>query len=144
MPLEFRSISGADANLSSPFILIGEDDLDDVDLLREAFASVDDSFSLYFLTNGLEIIEFLNQLPDQVLPCLLVLDYNMPKLNGAEILRKLGENERYANIPKMIWSTSDSSVFRQICMEVGARDYIIKPSNLNELTNIVKYMLSLC
>src|SRR4029078_7974223 len=81
---------------SSKLILLGEDDIDDEELLKELFSSVDGSFEPTFINNGRQIIEHLDALPGNQLPCLLILDYNMPELNGADILENLGTKPRYA------------------------------------------------
>lgn len=128
----------------SKFILIGEDDIDDEEFLKEVFQNVDDSFVLRFLNNGNKMMEYLEDLPDSHLPCLIVMDYNMPELNGAEILQQLKKNKRYLHIPKIIWSTSNSEMYRNICLDLGANDYVIKPSNVREMEEVVKYMLSFC
>jgi CheY-like chemotaxis protein len=128
----------------SNFILIGEDDIDDQEFLTEVFLSFDQSFVLKFLNNGRELIEYLDALPDSHLPCLLVMDYNMPEINGAEILRELKKTKKYSPIPKIIWSTSNSEMYRNICLDLGANDYVIKPSNVKEMEVVVRYMLSLC
>ena len=128
----------------SKFILIGEDDIDDQDFLKEVFTSVDNSFVLTFITNGNNLISYVEKLPDDHLPCLFVMDYNMPGLNGAELLNELKKNKRYSRIPKMIWSTSNSEMYRNICLDLGANDYVIKPSNVKEMEDVVKYMLSFC
>jgi CheY-like chemotaxis protein len=126
------------------FILIGEDDIDDEELLKEVFSAIDESFSLVFVNNGQKVILRLDALNDKDLPCLLVLDYNMPELNGAEILKQLKDNPRYDHIPKIIWTTSQSTTYREICLALGACDYIIKPSKVNELEDVVRYLLSMC
>jgi CheY-like chemotaxis protein len=131
-------------NPFSKYILFGEDDKDDEDFLKELFADIDGSFSLQFISNGRKLVSALEQMSDEQLPRLLVLDYNMPELNGAEILRKLQQDPRYAPLPKLIWSTSGSDVYKKRCLELGAKEYIIKPSNVNDLSDIVRYMLSLC
>ena len=128
----------------SRFILFGEDDIDDQELLKEIFASVDGSFRLLFANTGEHVLSALSKLSDKQLPCLIVLDYNMPVLNGADILKELNNGSRYADIPRIIWSTSGSETFKNICLELGAADYIIKPSNLNEMKDIIRYMLSVC
>jgi DNA-binding response OmpR family regulator len=128
----------------SKFILLGEDDIDDQELLKEVFASVDDSFRLLFANTGEQVLSVLNKLNDKQLPCLIVLDYNMPGLNGADILKELNNKSRYYGIPRIIWSTSGSETFKNICLELGAADYVIKPSNLKEMADIVRYMLSIC
>lgn len=129
---------------SSKFILLGEDDIDDEELLKELFSSVDDSFELTFINNGRQLIERLDTFPESQLPCLLILDYNMPELNGADILENLKTKERYASIPKIIWSTSGTETYRKKCLELGAQDYLIKPSRVTELVQAIQYMLSYC
>ena len=131
-------------DLPSRFILLGEDDADDREMLKEVFASIDVSFILFFVNNGSEILSALEKLKDNQMPCLVILDYNMPGLSGADILRELSTNERYKNIPKVVWSTSGSEKFRAICLELGAVDYVIKPNNLKDLEKVARYMLSLC
>ena len=129
---------------NSKLVLIGEDDLDDQEFLKEIFVSIDDSFSLIFASNGAQVLTLLDSCDDSRLPCLIVLDYNMPGSNGAEILKELKNNHRYDSIPKIIWSTSRSDTYKDICLELGANDYLIKPSNVNDLVDICRYMLSTC
>ncbi len=137
-----KIVTGTD--LPSNFILLGEDDPDDQELLKEVFTSVDETLILFFVNNGNEVFSALEKLRDDQMPCLIVLDYNMPGLNGAEILRELSTNERYKNIPKVVWSTAGSEKFRNHCLEFGATDYIIKPNNIEGLEKTARYMLSLC
>ena len=126
------------------FILLGEDDADDEELLKEVFTTLDNSFSMQFANNGRKLVTHLEQLPDSDLPCLIILDYNMPELNGADILKSLKAQARYDSIPKIIWSTSGSETYKRLCLELGACEYIIKPSSFKELTEVARYMLSFC
>jgi len=130
--------------MNTKLILIGEDDLDDQEFLKEVFISIDDSFAIIFASNGPEVLLMLEKMEDKQLPCLIVLDYNMPGHNGAEILKELKNNPRYDAIPKIIWSTSKSDTYKDICLELGANDYLVKPSNVTDLVDICKYMLSTC
>jgi CheY-like chemotaxis protein len=132
------------AETPSKFILLGEDDADDQEMLKEVFTSIDTAFILFFVNNGSEIISALEKLKDDQMPCLIVLDYNMPGLNAADILQELSTNNRYKNIPKVVWSTAGSEKFRSVCLELGAIDYVIKPNNITDLERIARYMLSLC
>jgi CheY-like chemotaxis protein len=129
---------------ASKFILLGEDDLDDEELLKELFSSVDNSFLLKFINNGRQVVDYLIRLGDNHLPCLIILDYNMPELNGAEILKELKNQPRYMGIPKIIWSTSHTEAYRKKCLELGADEYIIKPSKVNDLVETIQHMLSFC
>ena len=126
------------------FILLGEDDLDDQELLTEVFSTADESIRLLFVDSGKQVLSLLEKLGNEHLPCLIILDYNMPGLNGADILRELNSNDRYAHIPRIIWSTSGSETFKNKCLELGAVDYVIKPSNIKDLVETAQYMLSVC
>lgn len=131
-------------NLPRKFILLCEDDADDQEMLTDVFSSIDNSFILFFVSNGKEVLSALEKLTDEQLPCLIVLDYNMPGMTGAEILREMSTNRRYIPIPKVVWSTAGSSHFRDTCLQLGAKDYIIKPNSHKDLEKIARYMLSVC
>ncbi len=126
------------------FILVGEDDKDDQELLAEIFTSIDDSYRLMFVDTGTDAMSLLHKLNDDQKPCLILLDYNMPQANGADILKEIIRLGIYEDIPKIIWSTSGSDKYKTICLELGATDYLIKPSNLKDLEKAVRYMLSFC
>ena len=125
-------------------ILFGEDDPDEEDFLKEIFGSLDPGCSLTFINNGKKLLAVLEKMADAVLPRLIVLDYNMPELNGAEILKELKRNSRYNGIPKIIWSTSGSELYKKICLESGAKEYFIKPSSIKELENLARRILTYC
>ncbi len=125
-------------------IIFGEDDIDDIDFLKETFSVLDNSFDLLFIDKGRKLLAMLEALADNELPCLLVLDYNMPELNGAEILEHLKLNDRYNAIPKIIWSTSGSDTYKNKCLELGAVDYVIKPDNVKDFVETVRFMLTFC
>ena len=144
MPLKQPETNGITETSEAKFILLGEDDIDDEEMLKEVFMSIDRSFALRFFNIGRKLVEAIVSLPHHDLPCLIVLDYNMPEMNGAEILKVLREHERFHPIPKIIWSTSGSDIYKSVCLELGACDYITKPSNMKDLTEAARYMLSFC
>ena len=125
-------------------ILLADDDPDDQELIVHAFAEVSPSFNLQIVNDGREAIEFLSATSDSKLPCLIVLDYNMPELNGAEVLQKLTCNKRYENIPKIILSTSGNPTYVRDCLFKGANAYKVKPDNFADLVVLAKEMLELC
>ena len=144
MPLTPENQKAGNPGSSSKFILLGEDDIDDEDLLKEIFSDIDNSVSLQFINTGRKVLSALEAMPSDQLPSLIVLDYNMPELNGAEILKRLKTNARYDHIPKIIWSTSGSEVYKKKCLELGAKEYVIKPSSVSDLTAIAHRLFSLC
>lgn len=129
--------------MGGKYILLGEDDIDDQEILEEIFLSVDPTFTLHFISNGKKLVSHLAE-PNETMPCLIVLDYNMPELNGAEILKGLVDNHRVKKIPKIIWSTSNAPAYKKLCLELGASDYLVKPSKINMLEDMVRRMLLYC
>jgi CheY-like chemotaxis protein len=130
-------------NAPTKFILLGEDDIDDQEILEEVFSEVDTSLDLQFFNNGRKVITHLENAGEH-LPCLIVLDFNMPELNGAEILTLLNKNPKVKRIPKIIWSTSDSPIYKEMCLKLGAADYLVKPSKVAQLEDMIKHMLTYC
>lgn len=125
-------------------IVVGEDDKDDQELLKEVFTSIDESFSLVFADTGKQVINLLIELQDEPAPCLIVLDYNMPELNGADILKELNDRGIYRSVPKVVWSTSGSEKFKLRCLQLGAADYVIKPDSISSLKGVARYLISIC
>jgi CheY-like chemotaxis protein len=125
-------------------IFLAEDDIDDQEFLEEAFFTIDPAIELRSFTSGKKFIEHLDQISDNQLPCLIILDYNIPEINGAEILRHLSQQERYRNINKVIWSTSDSDLFRNSCLQLGAKNYLIKPSSVSGIRQTAELLLRFC
>jgi len=64
----------------------------------------------------------------------------MPILTAAEVLEKLAGDDRYTEIPKLVWSTSDRAEYVDRCVRYGATAYFAKPSSLAELASIVDRM----
>jgi CheY-like chemotaxis protein len=125
-------------------ILLADDDPDDQELIVHAFSEVSRTFNLHIVNDGKEVIDFLSTTSDSKLPCLIVLDYNMPELNGAQVLQKLTDNKRYENIPKIILSTSSNPKYIQDCLHKGANAYRVKPDNFTQLVVLAKEMLEFC
>jgi CheY-like chemotaxis protein len=125
-------------------ILAADDDPEDLELIEDAFSSLEPDIALHKVTNGRAVLDYLNNRSDSDLPCLIILDYNMPELNGSQVLAKIGREQRYAGIPKLVLSTSSAPIHIHECMTNGASEYYVKPNNLRELESLAKKMLSFC
>lgn len=126
------------------FILIADDDLEDIELLSEVILQLEAGTKLHMVTNGTMVLDFLENTKDEELPSLIVLDYNMPSMNGAEVLEQLGKNPRYQKIPRIIWSTSNNSSYITECMNKGATTYFVKPATHKNLVEQATEMLRVC
>lgn len=129
---------------SKPTIFLADDDPDDQEILLQAFQQLTDSHHLRMVNSGIELIELLSNTNDHELPCLIVLDYNMPGLNGKQVLNFLQNADRYENIPKVIYTTSNSPLDKSEILSIGARDFLTKASSAKDILNSAKKMLSYC
>lgn len=125
-------------------ILIAEDDPDDQELIAFAFSKVDPSLQLYIVNDGKEALEYLRQTSEKGMPCVILLDYNMPQFNGAQVIQQLSADSRFQNVPKVILSTSSNPLYINDCLQKGAHAYRVKPDDFEELLIIVKEMAALC
>lgn len=125
-------------------ILLAEDDEDDQEFLMLAFKNAGTSHSFHIASNGLEVLDYLSHLEEEHLPCLIVLDLNMPVLDGVQTLDALKDNLKYRHIPKVIFTTSDSAADRARCLANGATEYFVKPHNMTEIIKTVETMMLFC
>lgn len=91
-----------------------------------------------FAVHGKNALEYLDGTPAHQLPGLIVLDLNMPILNGTQTLIKLKEDPRYRNIPVVMFSTSENEHEKRKCLSFGADDYCIKPVKFEQGEAIAK------
>jgi CheY-like chemotaxis protein len=124
-------------------ILFADDDLDDQELLKEAFLKIDDQLIIHTHTTGKDALTFLENCTDEDLPGLIILDYNIPDMNGAEIFQSINSNSRYHHITKIVWSTSNSPLYRQICKDAGIDHYFEKPQRYQDILRLGQTMLAL-
>ena len=109
-------------------VLLVEDDSDDQLLFQTFFSDRKDISLLPPLTNGLELIEYLRGISANTdLPDLIVLDQNMPKMNGKQTLDFLKSNARYSKIPVVIYSTYTDNTLVVDCKKLGADLVAVKP-----------------
>lgn len=119
------------------YILIAEDDADDRFLLQAAFTENGFKERLEFVENGMEVLEYLQKLETRPYPRFILLDLNMPKKNGREVLKELKEEQSYCHIPVIIFSTTCNEQEIKRCEELGANGYFTKPNNFEKLLQAV-------
>ena len=124
-------------------ILLADDDQEDLELLTEVLLHLEADARLHTVNNGSMVLEYLNKVPENEMPSLIVLDYNMPNMNGAEVLEQLCKDPRFQDIPKIIWSTSNNSNYIKECMEKGATSYFVKPATHKSLKEQAAEMLKI-
>ena len=125
-------------------IFLADDDEDDQQLLKEAFTTIDAAIDFCVAVNGRQALLCLSSFPNDSLPGLIILDYNMPELNGAELLQLIVQQERYLDVPKIIWTTSNSPLHKEYCLLHGANGYLVKPDNVRDIEKMARQMLNYC
>lgn len=114
-------------------IVVVDDDVDDHLILRDYFNEIGvPEKTVGFFHHGQKIIDYLAAIEDSKLPGLIVLDLNMPILNGTQTLQHLKQEARIKNIPIIIYSTSDNEYEKNKCLGYGAVEYLVKPMTYEE------------
>jgi CheY-like chemotaxis protein len=123
-----------------PNILLVDDDAEDRMILRDAFEDLGYGSMLHFEENGEKAISYLEEcLQTATLPSLIILDLNMPRMNGRQTLAYLKNNDALSNIPVIIFSTSLNQFEYDQCLSLGAHSYVIKPMTYQEAQDVVSY-----
>jgi two-component system, chemotaxis family, response regulator Rcp1 len=116
-------------------ILLVEDNLADINLVEEALEEAKLDCSLYIMRDGVRAIKFLEELdaePDRTAPDIVLLDLNLPKIGGEEVLNRVQISPKCQGVKVLIISSSDAPADRKRMMKLGAADYFRKPSSLEQ------------
>ena len=125
-------------------ILLADDDAEDQTIMRDAIESLGDPDILWFVSNGEQALEMLEKNVSEGVPCLIVLDLNMPRMNGTQTLTNLKNDDRFKQIPVIIYSTSINPLEKEKCLLLGAHSYITKPLSFKESIATAKKLLQFC
>ena len=128
-----------------PEILLAEDNPADVYLIREALKEHGVVCSVRTAADGKDVLNLLASTDPSATPDLIILDLNLPRHDGIEILQKVRSSQTTANVPVVVLTSSDSPRDRLTANELGATKYVRKPSNLEqflELGALFKELLS--
>lgn len=115
------------------YITIVDDDPDDREFLRNGMHRCFPDITVLPFGNGSELLTYLDKCNIKKLPVAMILDYKMPGLTGADVLRITGRGTPYSSICKVVWSTSRLRKEMDECMALGALCWIVKPGTDDEL-----------
>lgn len=125
--------------LKNNIILYADDDTDDRTWVSEACKILNCSLNISFVENGRQVVDYLkSQLSG--LPSLIVLDLNMPVMDGRQTLQYLKSNPSYKEIPVAIVTTSANKIDKDVCKQLGASIYITKPDTHAEWQGIIRQL----
>ena len=122
-------------------VLLVEDSPGDVRLTQEAFREANPAVALHVASDGVEAMAFLRREGTHAnapRPDLILLDLNLPKMDGREVLAQIKEDASLKTIPTVILTTSDAEADIVKSCELEANCYLSKPVQLDAFDNLVK------
>lgn len=122
-------------NNNSPILLV-EDDLVDSMTVKRAVKEVGIGNPIHVAENGEDALEYLHQA--EKLPCLILLDINMPRMNGLELLENIKHDPKYRRIPVIILTTSQEDQDKYKSFDLHAAGYMVKPVDYEQFIQLMK------
>lgn len=127
------------ASIRAARILVVDDNEPDVFLLERALKKQDLPFELVHLLNGTEALAFVRRqgvYAETAIPNLILLDLNLSKYTGEDILREIRNCQNLSHVPVCVWSSSRSRQDQTMLKDLGVTQFIPKPSGLNQFMEI--------
>jgi CheY-like chemotaxis protein len=124
------------------YILIIDDDPDDLQWLEESLKSICATCTIQACTSAAAAITTLQSSASNQLPCIIVIDYQLPKTSAIEAIDILNQLPGMQTVNKVVWSTSPH--FEQQSLQAGACSYIVKPYSVDGMNKIATDLLSGC
>lgn len=121
---------------SRPVLLIEDDRVDSM-TIRRAFKDLNISNPLVHKYNGEDALDYLND-PNNKRPCIILLDINMPKMNGVEFLEARQQNCLAKKVPVVVLTTSEDQRDITKTFELGVTGYMVKPINYDKFVDVIK------
>ena len=132
--------------MSSPIILLAEDDDNDVFFMRRALQKAEVDLPLHVVVNGQEAIDYLSgaeKFADRTrypLPSVMLLDLKMPFLDGFEVLTWINSQPSLKEIPVLVLTSSAEERDRQRATELGAKGYFVKPPSSETIKEAMRFL----
>jgi CheY-like chemotaxis protein len=120
-------------------ILLAEDDSVDAMTVKRAFSELKVNNELIRVTNGEEALEYLKTHADKM-PCVILLDLNMPRMNGIEFLKVAKADDELRQIPVVVLTTSKDDRDKVESFKFSVAGYIVKPVDYKKFVEAVKIL----
>lgn len=124
-------------------ILLAEDNPGDILLVQQALEEHGVQHDLHIVKDGAEAIKFIAKIDENNCPDVVLLDMNLPKIDGSEVLSELRNHPLCAQTPVIVMSSSDSKQDRQRMEKLGVSRYFRKPTDLDAFLQLGKVVQEL-
>jgi CheY-like chemotaxis protein len=126
------------------YILWADDDPDDLSLIKDILHKNNRDYDIVEAANGKQALSCLQRAKEEDnLPCLVILDINMPVMDGKQTLATIKRTESFQELPVVVFTTSSSELDKQFCNSFNV-EMITKPPSYHKLEHSVLRMLSFC
>ena len=122
-------------------IFLIEDDMDDIELLQESLKDNSVMFTMNIVREGDKVSTYLKECT--VLPHVIVMDFNLPKVHGKDILKTIKSFDGFKDIPLLVLTTSTAKDDIDYSYKMGADKYLTKPSNIKGFNETVAAIVEL-
>ncbi len=130
--------------LTENIVLYADDDTDDLQFIKEAFSRYSHMVELVTVSDGFEAISYLRNLPvNKPVPCLIILDINMPRMDGKEALKTIREMKRFEKVAAILFTTSSQIKDKDFAKKYNA-GFLTKPIKYNEVDMIADQFIEQC
>lgn len=126
---------------SSKLFFLIDDDPDDQYIFQMALNDISNQIQCQTADNGVDALAWLHK-ESGYKPDFIFLDLNMPLMNGKECLKQILKSKSLRSIPVVIYSTSSNPQEIEACMQLGATDFVTKPTSVSKLASILCKFLS--
>lgn len=131
-------------NEKRQIVLCVDDDADDQMMVLDTISELDPSVRVASALNGMEAMSFLYGAKERNdLPCLVIMDINMPLMDGKQALALIKKDDGLSKVPVVLFTTSSSELDKSFAARYGV-ELITKPIKHQELYHSVKRLLSMC
>jgi len=130
--------------MKSRYVIFADDDADDLELITGFFKQYNREINVLEFKDGKEVLKFLDDFAlNANAPMLIILDINMPRMNGKETLMAIRKHPNYLHIPVMLYSTSNDSRDKLFCQRFNA-SWVNKPSDVEGVKQIARIIADFC
>ena len=126
-----------------PVIFWADDDPDDLQVMKEVMKTFEHNFDIVDFPNGRELLRMLHAIPQSSYPCLIILDINMPVLDGKSTLSLIRRDNQFRAIPVVVFTTSSSELDKTFC-EYFDVTMMTKPATYDRLKTALKQLVGFC
>lgn len=123
-------------------VLCVDDDVDDQLIVTETIHDIDHAIDVITALNGIEALDILEKAKlDKDLPCLIIMDINMPLMDGKQTLVEIKKDRALDGVPVVMFTTSSSQLDAAFCQQYGV-EFITKPINMQDFHHTIQKLLS--